>query len=86
MSNSLLVYCQVTTRVSKPVDLPPPEKRAGALASTQRSKPARPSVPSIKGALQTPAPCDGTLTDGDEDIEEESAIMERNPYQQVCHS
>lgn len=68
------------------MDLPPPAKKARALAATPRSKPARPSVPWIKGALHTPAPCDDTLADVDEEIEEESVIIEPNPYQQVCYS
>ncbi|XP_022794646.1 kinesin-like protein KIF20A [Stylophora pistillata] len=45
------------------------------VAATPCSKPARPSVPWIKGALYTSVPCDDTLTNVDEDIEEESQLV-----------
>ena len=80
----LIVYCQVTTRVSKPVDIPPPTKKARTLAGTPRSKPARPSVPWINGALCTPAPSDDALVEVEEENEEESVMVEPNAYQQVC--
>lgn len=76
-------HFQVTTRVSKPVDLPPPPKKVRASAPTPRHKPARPSVPWANGALATPAPPDDTpIVEVDE--EEEATTAEHDSYQQVC--
>lgn len=79
-------YFQVTTRVTKPVDLPPPSKKARASAATPRSKPARPSVPWANGALATPAPPDDApiLEEEEEDKENEATTAEIGAYQQVC--
>ena len=79
-------HFQVTTRVSKPVDLPPPPKKARASAPTPRHKPARPSVPWANGALATPAPPDDApIVEVDEEEEESGATtVEHDSYQQVC--
>lgn len=79
-------YFEVTTRVTKPVDLPPPSKKARASAATPRSKPARPSVPWANGALATPAPTDDApiLEEAEEDEENEAKTAELGAYQQVC--
>ncbi|KAL9968581.1 hypothetical protein ACROYT_G020690 [Oculina patagonica] len=75
---------KVTTRVSKPVDLPPPSKKPRALAPTPRSKPTRMSVPWANGALCTPAPPDDApLVEEDEENEEgEIGTGEPGAYQQ----
>lgn len=82
----LFFYFQVTTRVSKPVDLPPPSKKVRASAPTPRSKPARPSVPWANGAFATSAPPDDApLVEVDEEDEEsEATTAEPGAYQQVC--
>ena len=82
----LFFHFQVTTRVSKPVDLPPPPKKARASAPTPRHKPARPSVPWANGALATPAPPDNApIAEVDEEEEESGATtVEHDSYQQVC--
>lgn len=79
-------HFQVTTRVSKPVDLPPPPKKARAPAPAPRHKPARPSVPWANGALATPAPPDNApIAEVDEEEEESGATtVEHDSYQQVC--
>ena len=79
-------YFQVTTRVSKPVDLPPPSKKVRPSAPTPRSKPARPSVPWANGAFATPAPTDeAPIVEVDEEDEESGGTTaELGAYQQVC--
>ena len=53
---------QVTTKVSKPVDIPPPPtKKTRPLIATPRSKAVRLSVPWANGAICTPAP-EGDVT------------------------
>ena len=76
----------MTTRVTKPVDLPPPSKKARASSATPRSKPARPSVPWANGALSTPAPPDDApiLEVDEENDETEATTAEHGAYQQVC--
>ena len=81
---------QVTTKVTKPVDMPPPAKKPRVPAATPRSKPARLSVPWANGALSTPAPpVDASLAEINEENDDgevetvEAGSDGANVYQQV---
>ena len=85
--SSFLNFCyfQVTSRVSRPVDLPPPSKKMNTSAPTPHSIPAKPSVPWANGAFTTPSPQENVpileINKEDEEIEARPAGL--GAYQQV---
>lgn len=86
------VASQVTTRVNKPVDIPPPPvKKTRPLVPTARSRGVRLSVPWANGAICTPAPEEDVivLEGEEEDDGAEVEVLEdrrdtESLYQQVC--
>ena len=81
---------QVTTRVTKPIDIPPPAKKQRTLAPNPRSKANRLSIPWVNGAVSTPAPLgDETLLEEEDEDEEVETVPvegrdEASVYGQVC--
>ena len=88
------VVSQVTTRVTKPVDIPPPPvKKTRPLVPTPRSRGVRLSVPWANGAICTPVPEEDVIVlDGEEEDDEAEVEVEvledrrdtESLYQQVC--
>ena len=89
---SCTLHPQVTTRVNKPVDIPPPPvKKTRPLVPTARSRGVRLSVPWANGAICTPAPEEDVIVlEGEEEDDgaEVEVLEDRRDtaslYQQVC--
>ena len=83
---------QVTTKVNKPVDIPPPPvKKTRPLVPTPRSRGVRLSVPWVNGAICTPVPEEDVIVlegeEEDDGVEVEVLEDRRDTaslYQQVC--